>query len=123
MRYFIATYLLCASLSIELINNLDSADVHACIQTTSEGSDQKLLITADGSIYQPVANSKYVARVATSTSPFRSFLVVWKSPLCVQLCMAATTWVLSLGPMEKKISLAGRSDPTLQKLQNSSTSK
>jgi hypothetical protein len=49
------------SLSIELINNLDSGDVHAYIQTTSEGSDQKLLITADGSIYQPVANSKYVA--------------------------------------------------------------
>jgi hypothetical protein len=49
------------SLSIELINNLNSENVHAYIQTTSEGSDQKLLITADGGIYQPVANSKYVA--------------------------------------------------------------
>jgi hypothetical protein len=47
--------------AIELINNLDSANVRAYIQTTIEHTDQKLLITADGTTYQPVANSKYVA--------------------------------------------------------------
>lgn len=50
------------SLSIELVNNLDSGNVHAYIQTdSSEHSGQKLFITSDGTVYQPVANSKYVA--------------------------------------------------------------
>jgi hypothetical protein len=47
------------ALTIELINNFDSSNVHAYIQTTSEGTDQKVLIKADGSEYKPVATSKY----------------------------------------------------------------
>lgn len=49
------------SLSIELINNFASPNIHAYIQTTSQDSDQKLLITADGTVYTPVANSRSVA--------------------------------------------------------------
>ena len=48
------------ALSIELINNFDSENIHAYIQTTSEGTDQKVLIKADGTQYTPVAKSKYV---------------------------------------------------------------
>lgn len=48
------------SLSIELINNLDSEKVHAYIQTTSAIGASMLFITSDGTVYQPVANSKYV---------------------------------------------------------------
>jgi hypothetical protein len=47
------------ALTIELINNFDSSNVHAYIQTTSEGTDQKVLIKADGSEYKPVATSKH----------------------------------------------------------------
>jgi len=46
-------------IAIELINNLDSADARAYIQTTSGGTDQKVLITADGTPYHPVANGKW----------------------------------------------------------------
>ena len=48
------------ALAIELINNYDSQTIHAYIQTTLEGTDQKRLITADGTPYQPVAHSKSV---------------------------------------------------------------
>ena len=48
------------ALSIELINNFDSDNIHAYIQTTGEGTDQKVLIKADGTQYTPVAKSKYV---------------------------------------------------------------
>jgi hypothetical protein len=47
--------------AIELVNNLDSPNAHAYIQTTSPDSDQKVLITANGTPYSPVANSRYVA--------------------------------------------------------------
>jgi len=49
------------ALTIELINNFDSSNLRAYIQTTSEGTDQKLLIKADGTAYKPVANNKYTS--------------------------------------------------------------
>lgn len=49
------------SLAIELVNNYDSDNLRAYIQTTLENSDQKRLITVDGTAYQPVANSKSVS--------------------------------------------------------------
>ena len=48
-------------LYLELINNFDSDNVHAYIQTTLKDSDQKRLNTADGTLYQPVANSNFVS--------------------------------------------------------------
>lgn len=49
------------ALAIELVNNYDSNNIHAYIQTTLQGTDQKRLITADGTPYEPVANSKSVS--------------------------------------------------------------
>ena len=49
------------ALAIELVNNFESDNIHAYIQTTVEGSDQIRFITADGTAYEPVANSKSVA--------------------------------------------------------------
>lgn len=48
------------SFSIELINNVDSDDMRAYIVTNSAGTNQAVLITADGSIYKPIANQKGV---------------------------------------------------------------
>ena len=49
------------ALAIELVNNYDSDNLHVYIQTTLADSDQKRLITADGTPYEPVANIKYVS--------------------------------------------------------------
>lgn len=49
------------SFSIELVNKLDSADIHAYIQSTEPVTNKKILITADGEVYKPVAYSKDVA--------------------------------------------------------------
>ena len=49
------------ALSIELVNNYDSDNLHVYIQTTLADSGEKRLITADGTPYEPVANVKYVS--------------------------------------------------------------
>ena len=49
------------ALTIELYNNYDSENVHAYIQTTLKDSGQVRLITADGTPYQPLANSRSAA--------------------------------------------------------------
>lgn len=46
------------SFSIELINNLDSDDIHAYIVTNKPMSDQAILITASGEEYHPVSYNK-----------------------------------------------------------------
>ncbi|KAL1585954.1 hypothetical protein WHR41_04899 [Cladosporium halotolerans] len=51
------------SFSIELVNNLDSDSVRAYIVTNSAGSDQALLITAEGTIYRPVSGEMGVATI------------------------------------------------------------
>ena len=61
------------ALSIELINNFDSDNIHAYIQTTGEGTDQKVLIKADGTQYTPVAKSKYVPTFIPQKTDCRRF--------------------------------------------------
>jgi hypothetical protein len=50
-----------STVTIEFVNNIDSADVHAYIQSTDGGSKEKVLITSEGQVYKPVASSKDVA--------------------------------------------------------------
>ena len=47
-----------STFTIELVNNINSANVHAYIQTTEGGTNDKVLITSDGQVYKPVAFSK-----------------------------------------------------------------
>jgi hypothetical protein len=47
-----------SSFNIELVNNINSANVHAYIQTTDGGTKDKVLITSEGQVYKPVASSK-----------------------------------------------------------------
>jgi hypothetical protein len=50
-----------STVTIELVNNINSANVHAYIQSTDGGSKEKVLITSEGQVYKPVASSKDVA--------------------------------------------------------------
>lgn len=49
------------ALAIELVNNFEGDNIHAYIQTNLADNGQIRLITADGTPYQPVANSKSAA--------------------------------------------------------------
>jgi hypothetical protein len=50
-----------STVDIELVNNINSTNVHAYIQSTDGGSKEKVLITSEGRVYKPVASSKDVA--------------------------------------------------------------
>ena len=47
--------------TIELINNINSSNVHAYIQTTQHSTNERVLITSEGQVYKPIAFSKNVA--------------------------------------------------------------
>jgi len=47
-----------STFTIELVNNIDSANVHAYIQSTDGGTREKVLITSEGQVYKPIAFGK-----------------------------------------------------------------
>lgn len=50
-----------SSFNVELVNNINSSNLHAYIQTTQGGTNERVLITSEGQVYKPVAFSKNVA--------------------------------------------------------------